>query len=240
MASVTSQTDPEHRIRSTALRHALEIEERKKLQTRIADLVVDAFDLPSNPDADPAHPLASDAALFKQCLGLFQASDLDVLIYERNVDNRCGYALCPKANEKLSHDGQLVWNKKAGKDFKLVDKSELEQWCSTLCQERTVFVRAQLGKEPAWLREVKQVDIKLLDEVGTLDLADSFRVRPAALDQASFRECLDSSRTHFCPCTYSFDKVLTSRRHFHSAKQQKKKWPRGCKHSPSSVEILKS
>lgn len=175
MASTTFKPDDEKRVRATALRHAIDIEARKRLQARIADLVVEAFDLPSKPDADPAHPSSSDASLFKQCLGLFQAPDLDDLIYERNIDNRCGYALCPRPNQKLSYNGQKVWNKKSGKEFKLVNKAELEKWCSMNCQERTIFVQAQLGTDPAWLREVHTVDIKLLDEVGNDNLADSFK-----------------------------------------------------------------
>ncbi|KAL2429919.1 hypothetical protein ABEF95_013100 [Exophiala dermatitidis] len=175
MAGQTSKDDSASRIRATALRHALDIQEKKKLQTRITDLVIEAFDLPSSPDADPARPRPSDVALFKECLGLFQASDLDDLIYERNVDNRCGYALCPKPNQKLAHDAKKVWNGKGGKDFALVDKAELERWCSKACRDRTTFVRAQLGTEPAWLRDVKQVDIKLLEEFSPDSLSESFQ-----------------------------------------------------------------
>ncbi|OAP59960.1 hypothetical protein AYL99_04962 [Fonsecaea erecta] len=174
MATEQSESSKD-RFRSTALRHARDIEERKKLQARIADLVVEAFDLPSSPDADPAKPQPSDASLFRHCLSLFQSSDLDDLIYERNVDNRCGYALCPRPNLRLAHGGEKVWNQKGGKDFKLVDRSELEKWCSKACQERTAFVRAQLGTEPAWLRTSQAVDIRLLDEVGAEDLADPFK-----------------------------------------------------------------
>ncbi|KIW19853.1 hypothetical protein PV08_00428 [Exophiala spinifera] len=172
--------DRENRIRSTALRHATEIEDRKKLQTRIADLIVEAFELPTKPDADPARPSPSDASLFKQCLGLFQQSDLDDLIYERNVDNRCGYALCPKPNQRLSHTGNLVWNRKGGKDFKLVNKAEMEKWCSSLCAERTAFVRTQLGTGPAWLRDITAVDIKLFDEFDTDHLAESLNALSVA------------------------------------------------------------
>ncbi|KAI1618649.1 Rtr1/RPAP2 family-domain-containing protein [Exophiala viscosa] len=176
MTTEASKSDVQKRIRTTALRQAQEIEERKKLQTQIADFVVEAFDLPSQPDADPARPQPSDAALFKQCLGLFQPSDLDDLIYERNIDNRCGYALCPRPNQKMSHNGELIWNKQAGKNFKLVNKAEMERWCSPLCQQRTIFVRAQLGTEPAWLRDIRAVDIKLYDEVAGESLADSLNV----------------------------------------------------------------
>ena len=181
MASETSKAGAEKRIRTTALRHALDIEQRKKLQARITDLVIEAYDLPSKPDADPAHPQPSDAAHFKQCLAMFQMSELDDLIYERNVDNRYGYAPCPRANQKVLHSGRLVWNKKGGKDFKLVDKTELEKWCSDECQSRTIFVRAQLGTEPAWLREDKAVNVRLVEEVGTTEnLAESLHVSNVA------------------------------------------------------------
>jgi hypothetical protein len=140
--------------------------------------VVQAFDLPSSPEANPAKPQPSDLTLFKQCLAVFQPSDLDDLIYERNVDNRCGYALCPKPNKRLAHGGERVWNQRGGKEFRLVNKADLEKWCSTTCQERTVFVRAQLGTEPAWLREDQVGDIKLLDEMTAAnDLEESMNVR---------------------------------------------------------------
>lgn len=166
--TIPSESDREERIRSTALRHAQDIESRKRLQAQIADLIVTAFDLPSSPNANPASPTASDATLFKRCLAVFQPSDLDDLIYERNVDDRCGYALCPRPNEKLVNAGQKVWNRKGGKDFRLLDKADLEKFCSTPCQERTAFVRAQLRSEPAWLRPDVQLgadDLKLLDEM---------------------------------------------------------------------------
>jgi len=181
MATEDQQSTDEDRIRATALRQATDIEDRKRLRARIADLVIEAFDLPSKPDADPAKPLPTDASLFRHCLSLFQPSDLDDLVYERNVDNRCGYALCPKPNLKLAHGGEKVWNRKTGKDFKLVDRVELEKWCSRPCQERNAFVRAQLETEPAWLRVVRAVDIKLLDEVGAESLTDSFNVRRGSL-----------------------------------------------------------
>ncbi|KAJ9606968.1 hypothetical protein H2200_008979 [Cladophialophora chaetospira] len=175
MATETPTATDEVRIRATALRQARDIEDRKKLQGRVADLVVDAFELPSKPDANPAKPQPSDASLFRRCLSLFQSSDLDDLIRERNIDNRCGYALCPNPNLKVAHGGEKVWNHKGGKDFKLVDRADLEKWCSKSCQERTAFVRAQLGTEPAWLRVIRAVNIKLLDEVNPDSLVDSLR-----------------------------------------------------------------
>jgi hypothetical protein len=188
MATKQTKAEEEERIRATVLRQARDIEDRKKLQARIADLVIEAFDLPSRPDADPSEPQPSDATLFKQCLSLFQTSDLDDLIAERNIDNRCGYALCPKPNKRVNRGGSKVWNGKAGKDFELVNRAEMEKWCSLRCQERTAFARIQLGTEPAWLRDVRAVNIKLLDEAGfgDLALADAFKVIPGPLS-ASYR-----------------------------------------------------
>jgi len=191
----------------TVLHHARTIEDRKRTQNRITDLIIEAFDLPQNPSADPAHPEPSDAHLFRQCLKLFQPSDFDDLVYERNVDNRCGYALCPRPNLKVA-SGEIVWNGKTGKDFKLVPKEDLEKWCSKECGERALFVKGQLGQEPAWLRETPVEDIRFLDEVqelrgvrhpqssATIDIVDS--MQSLTLESDSTRAATDdiSERMH--------------------------------------------
>lgn len=168
MAEGPGQRSTKSQIRSTALKHALNIEEKKKLKARVADLVLEAYDLPSSTDADPVHPAATDVAILRECLRLFQPSDLDDLITERNIDDRCGYALCPRPNRKVVGGGEKVWNQKGGKDFKIVDRAEMERWCSVACGNRTAFIRSQLSLEPSWLREV-QNEVKLLDEVGPVD-----------------------------------------------------------------------
>lgn len=151
-------------IRATAYRHAQSFEEKKAIRNRVADLVVELFDIPADANADPACPQQSDAILFKQGLSLFQPSDFDDLVRERNIDDRCGYGLCPRPNVKV-HGGQTVWNGKAGKNFSLVPREELEKWCSKECGNRATFVRAQLSTEPAWNRETSNVDVRLLDDV---------------------------------------------------------------------------
>ena len=152
-------------VRATAYRYAQSFEEKKALRNRVADLVVELFDIPADPGADPARPSLSDAYLFKQGLGLFQPSDFDDLVRERNIDDRCGYSLCPRPNVKVQ-GGQTVWNGKGGKNFSLVPKAELEKWCSKECGDRAMFVRAQLSKEPSWNRETSSNDnVRLLDEV---------------------------------------------------------------------------
>lgn len=151
-------------IRATAYRHAQSFEEKKSIRNRVADLVVELFDIPADASADPAYPRPSDAALFRLGLSLFQPSDFDDLVRERNIDDRCGYGLCSKANVKVQ-GGNTVWNGKGGKNFSLVPREELERWCSEECGNRAEFVRAQLSKEPAWNRETANVDIRLLDEM---------------------------------------------------------------------------
>ena len=51
------------------------------------------------------------------------------------------------------------------KDFKVVEREELEKWCSEACARRALYVRVQLSESPAWEREAAaSVDIDLLDE----------------------------------------------------------------------------
>lgn len=153
----------QRRARKLATQHALSIEDKKKLRDRVLDLIIEAYDLPSNPSADPADPSPADAQLFHQCLTLFRPSDLDDLVHERNIDDRCGYALCPKQKQGAGSQDVKIWNGKSGKDFALVNRSDLQKWCSPQCKHRTTFVRQQLNNEPAWLRSVQNENIQLLD-----------------------------------------------------------------------------
>ena len=148
------------------MKHVYNLEHQKSMRNNVLDLIVDVVDLPSKPDSDPAHPLASDAALFKRGLHLFQPSDFDDVVLERNIYDRCGYGLCPRPNLKVggSSQNRIIWGKRSGPAFTIVPKADLEKWCSKECEERALFVRIQLGKEPAWMREEPIGDIKLLDE----------------------------------------------------------------------------
>ena len=153
--------------REKALSHAQDLEHQKSMQNNVLDFILELVDLPSKPNADPARPLASDAALFKRGLHVFQPSDFDDLILERNIYDKCGYGLCGQQNVKVTGNAQnrVIWGKRSGPAFTVVPKRDLEKWCSKECEERAVFVRVQLGKEPAWLRDQPIADVKLLDEV---------------------------------------------------------------------------
>lgn len=153
------------RFRESALRHARIIEDQKRIKAQVADLILECFDLPSQQTASPSNPVPADAKIFSNALSLFQSTDFDELVSERNIDDRCGYALCPKPNQKARHTGSKVWNRKSGKDFKLLDRAEVEKWCSDACKARGEFAKGQLSSEPAWLRDVTETKVHLLDEV---------------------------------------------------------------------------
>ena len=163
----------ETHFRATAIKHALALEEKKNLLTQIQDLVIECFDLPSLRRPTPAEADQKDIKLFKKALNLFQQKDFDELASERNINDRCGYSLCSNGNRKASHTGSKVWSKEA---HFFVDRADYERWCSPACKERGIFVRAQLGTEPAWLRVNDQTDVQLLDEVSQGDnLTDALK-----------------------------------------------------------------
>lgn len=144
------------RARAIAVQHALSIEEKKDLQNKVLDMILTAYDLPSSDPADPANPSVKDLRTFHQCLALFRPSDLDELVSERNIDDRCGYALCKKPN--LKQAPKKVWNSKG----QLVEKKTNGQWCSKACKDRNNYVRRQLSEEPAWLRQSQDQQVVLL------------------------------------------------------------------------------
>jgi RNA polymerase II-associated protein 2 len=157
------------RHRETAIKHARIIEDQKRVKEQVIDLIVECFDLPSTPQAVPTTASAGDVRTFKKALSLFQADDFDELTSERNIDDRCGYALCSRPNQKHAGGGNKVWNHKRGKDFKLINRREVERYCSSECEGRGVFVRSQLSSEPAWTRDVTETAVVLLDDVQEQD-----------------------------------------------------------------------
>ena len=87
----------------------------------------------------------------------FQPSDFDSLIEERNIDNKCGYVLCPRlprrdaasnASFRILHGNRTD----ASGGFKVVKKGELEKWCSDACGKYALFLRVQMSETPAWER----------------------------------------------------------------------------------------
>lgn len=165
---------PDPRHLAVALHHAHRIQAQKDAEKLILDRILELVAFPSSPDADPAEPSAADVTAFKAALLPFQPSDYDNLIQERNIEGRCGYALCPREHRKEDPRAKyrIIWGPKGsgqggrGREMKVVPREKLEMWCSDECAERAMYVRVQLAEEPVWERRAEDgpVRIQLLEE----------------------------------------------------------------------------
>ena len=143
----------EDRNKETALYHAQILQQRKDVEALILASTETLLELPSSPTADPARPCLQDITHVKNSLRLFQPSDYDLLIEERNINKQCGYLLCPRPNrqENTKAKYRILPDKK--KDaLRFVERHTLERWCSDVCGKRALYVKVQLDKEPAWTR----------------------------------------------------------------------------------------
>jgi len=157
----------EERNREIALHHANLIQQRKDIELEILLSTETLIDYPlAGPPYDASNPSPTDAQNFKTHLRPFQPSDYDALIQERNINEHCGYTLCPKPRAKDSGGGKfrLVGMYGKAKDFKVVEKWEVEKWCSEECAKRALWVRLQLGDGPAWERGGYGGEVELMDE----------------------------------------------------------------------------
>ena len=163
-----AERSQDERNRETAIYHANIIQHRKDTEAIISTSVEVLLELPSSNTADPACPCASDAALVKSSLKLFQPSDYDALIEERNINRLCGYLLCPRPN--LEQDTQaryrILHGKGTGSDaLRIVPTKNLEKWCSDRCGKRALYIKVQLNEDPAWTRAAfSNTAINLLGE----------------------------------------------------------------------------
>ncbi|OCK78874.1 hypothetical protein K432DRAFT_383540 [Lepidopterella palustris CBS 459.81] len=134
-----------------ALYHANLIKEQRDVEEQILKATLTLLDFPSAPGANPARPSIADALQFRTLIIPFQPSDYDSLIEERNIADLCGYALCPKPPKRAPLAGKLQFvDTKDG--VQIVNKKELEVWCSEECARRALYVKVQLNEEPAWMR----------------------------------------------------------------------------------------
>jgi hypothetical protein len=135
-----------------AVHHANILEQRKKVEKEVLDFIIMLMEFPTSPDADPKRPSASDALRFRESLVPFQPSDYDSLIEERNIADKCGYALCPRPKRKAPSAAKKQFVD-TDRGVEIVDKKVLEVWCSDDCARRALYVKVQLNEEPAWLRQ---------------------------------------------------------------------------------------
>ncbi|KAI0025549.1 Rtr1/RPAP2 family-domain-containing protein [Xylariomycetidae sp. FL0641] len=162
---VPSKTQPD--AREVAIQHARIIHARRDIEDQIADSIIELSRFPTSPDAtySPSNPAPEDAQAFKNLVRLYQPSDYDDLIEERNMNGLCGYALCPKARIRVAQAGDFKLVNYGRKDFSIVPKKELEKWCSQRCAKRAMYVKVQLSETAAWERAgITSIQIDLPDE----------------------------------------------------------------------------
>ncbi|KAF4997908.1 hypothetical protein FGRMN_3547 [Fusarium graminum] len=151
-------TDP----REIAIEHAKIIQHRKDLEAEILDnlVVLSEYPLVREPSYNASNPSPSDIADFKAHVRLFQPSDYDDLIIERNVNGLCGYTLCARPRRNTGPGGE--WKITNGNIMK---REDLEKWCSKQCARRALYVKVQLNETAAWERAgIPDIEIDLLDE----------------------------------------------------------------------------
>jgi RNA polymerase II-associated protein 2 len=164
-----SSASTKERDRELAVYHATLIQQRKNVEMEILLSIERLIEFPDCRGSNAANPAIEDVALFKKLLKQFQPCDYDSLIEERNINENCGYALCPKQRVKDNSSGRfrLIGMSGRAKDFKVVPKEELEKWCSEDCARRALYVKVQLNEQPGWERIDSTVEIELLDEQKT-------------------------------------------------------------------------
>jgi hypothetical protein len=149
--------------RDVAVQHAKILQHRKDLEAEILDNIVllSEFPLQRSPSYSAEYPAPSDAAAFKSHVRLFQPSDYDDMVEERNVNSLCGYALCPKPRPNPGRGGEWAFGSRGA----IVKRKELATWCSQDCKKRALYVKVQLNESAAWERAgMPEIQIDLLDE----------------------------------------------------------------------------
>lgn len=160
--------DPNSGRLTGAVKQAQQIQIMKDVQPIFLERLQELMDFPRNPTTTASAPSEEDATDFKKALIYFQPPEFDDLIWERNTLNRCGYALCPQQNRKLSTNAtnHYTFHKKGG--YTAVPKAQYEKWCSDQCAERAMYIRLQLVEWPLWTRDfqtgLKSFKILLLEE----------------------------------------------------------------------------
>ncbi|KAJ6444883.1 Rtr1/RPAP2 family protein [Purpureocillium lavendulum] len=158
--------------RKIAIHHATLLQHRKDLENKILDSVIQLSEYPLERSAQysAANPAPSDAAGYKQQVRLFQPSDHKDLVEERNVNGLCGYALCPNPHRDTGPGGK--WTIRRGA---ILERKNIEMWCSEQCAKRAMYVQVQLNETAAWERVGdEKIQIDLLDEPKSAD-ADAER-----------------------------------------------------------------
>ncbi|KAI1105798.1 hypothetical protein F4804DRAFT_96368 [Jackrogersella minutella] len=151
--------------RELAIQQALLIQQQREREDLIQDSIIELSHLPLPTTTPSSSSSSSNASLFQRKIRLFQPSEYEDLIAERNALNKCGYALCPAARTRLGPGGEYKLHHYGRADFAIVPRAELERWCSRDCARRAMYVKVQLVETAAAERAgLSSIQIELLDE----------------------------------------------------------------------------
>jgi RNA polymerase II-associated protein 2 len=148
--------------REIAIAHAKIIQNRKDIEAEILNQVIKLSEYPTSRGTvhSASNPVPSDVKDFKEGVRLFQPTDYDDLIEERNINGLCGYALCGQPRKRFAGGGEWKLSN-AG----IVKKKDLEKWCSQDCARRALYVKVQLLETAAWERAgIPEIQIDLFGE----------------------------------------------------------------------------
>ncbi|CAM1503081.1 Fc.00g078570.m01.CDS01 [Cosmosporella sp. VM-42] len=157
-----AKKEPAVDAKELAIQHAKILQYQKNLEAEILDSLVLLSEYPvvTSPPYNSANPAPSDVADFKKHVRLFQPGDYDDLIIERNVNGLCGYSLCANPKKDMGPGGEWKITSSG-----IVNRKELEKWCSQQCARRALYVKVQLNETAAWERAgIPDIEIELLDE----------------------------------------------------------------------------
>lgn len=193
-ASITSTTSttteqPVPSPREVAIKHARIIHSRREIEDQISDSMIELSKYPITRDSpcSASNPAPADAQSFRNLIRLYQPSDYEDLIEERNANGLCGYTLCPNPRSRVSSGGTFKLVNYGRKDFNIVPSRELERWCSQKCAKRAMYVKVQLNETAAWERAgMASIEIDLFEEEGQTS-SPSTSAEPLAKDIANMQ-----------------------------------------------------
>ncbi|RWA14717.1 hypothetical protein EKO27_g321 [Xylaria grammica] len=161
----TEQHTPDPR--EVAIRHAQIIHSRREVEDQISESIIELSKFPNTRDSpyNASNPAPADAESFKDRVRLYQPSDYDDLIEERNANGLCGYTLCPNPRSRIAGGGTFKLVNFGRKDFNIVPTRELEKWCSQKCAKRAMYIKVQLNETAAWERAgIASIHIDLFED----------------------------------------------------------------------------
>ncbi|KAI1265561.1 Rtr1/RPAP2 family-domain-containing protein [Xylariaceae sp. FL1019] len=165
--AVTDHDKPKPSPRDLATQHAQIIHSRHAIEDQISDslILLSKYPLSRAPSNSAANASPPDAKTFKNLVRLYQPSDYDDLIEERNANNLCGYTLCPLPKSRVTGGGTFKLVNYGRRDFNIVPTKELEKWCSQKCAKRAMYIKVQLSETAAWERAgIESIRIDLFEE----------------------------------------------------------------------------